>query len=295
VKVSTNPYIDEGVRVYLSDTRILRTYVFLVGVLFLVLLLWWPRDTIASALRGASPPDTFIAVAVGFLLCLVILGMRYGSESFSPERLSLLREYAALAPVRPLSIVAGKALFGLLHTGFMLVLGAPFLVASFAVSGVDGVRALQALLVIGTTALAVRMCGLLFLTLTDGHSLLRDSLLLFGALFYLTITGVFASAASPIAALASLASQEMPPGAASSAFRPSMASADLAIHGYGMPPGAAAAGGSFPQAEVLFGSVPFFLVSVTIGVAAALLFAGGALASLGVVKRRAKKKRNVLE
>ena len=267
MKIPNNPYFDEGMRVYLSEARILRTYILFAGVLFLVLLLWWPRDTIAASLRGAAPPDTFIAVAVGFLLCLVVLDLRYGSESFSPERLSRLREYAALAPVRPLSIVAGKALFGLLHTGFMLALGAPFLLASFAASGVAGGNALEALLVIGTAALAVRMCGLLFLTLGNGRSLLRDSLLLFGVLLYLTLTGVFASAASPITALANLASQQAQAGAAAA-----------------VPPGAAS--------DSLPGSVPLYSVSVMISSVAALLFAGGALASLGVAKRRARPKRS---
>jgi hypothetical protein len=247
-----SPFLDEGVRNYFAERAILRSYLALVGVVGVALLLWWPRISLDAVARTGSFPGTFSSVCIGLYLCLTYLGARYGSEGFSPEAQVKLREYALLTPVPLVSIVAGKALFALLHTLFLLALGAPFLLASLAVSGGGLSLILPALLVIGAATFAVRMYGLLTLVLLE-RQVARDVSLALGIILFLVVSALTVPATNPIAALLSILPRDE----------------------------AAAAPISFP-----FGSIPFFLICVIMNLLAGLLLAGTTFASLGRTRRR---------
>jgi hypothetical protein len=256
--MARNPFLDEGVRTYFAQETILRSYLALVGVIGLALLLWWPRASLDAVVRSGVFPATFTTVCIGLYLCLTYLGARYGSEGFSPEAQVKLREYALLTPVSPASIVAGKALFALLHTLFLLALGVPFLLASLAVSGGGLPLILPALLVIGAATFAVRMYGLLTLVLLE-RQVARDVCLALGIILFLVVSSLAVPAVNPIAALLSILHRDE----------------------------AAAAPISLP-----FGSIPFFLHSVIMSLLAGLLLAGTACASLGGMRRRERPGKN---
>lgn len=256
MRIARNPFMDEGVRTYFLQPSILRSYLALVGVVGLSLLLWWPRISLDAVMRAGVFPGTFTAVAVGLYFCLTYLGARYGSEGFSPEAQVHLREYAILTPVSLASIVAGKAVFALLHTLFLLALGAPFLLASLAVSGGGLSLILPTLLVIGAAVFAVRMYGLLTLVLLE-RQVARDVTLALGIILFLVVSALAVPAANPIVAILSILSRD----------------------------GTAVAPISLP-----FGSIPFFLLSVIMSLLAALLLAGTAFASLGGIRSRERPK-----
>jgi hypothetical protein len=205
MRLGGNPFVDEGLRAYFGAPRILVTYLLLPCGLGILLLAVWPRATFEAALRAAQLADTFTAVGVGFLLLLLYLSLRYGSEDYSPQTLLRIREYVTLTPVRVSSVVTGKVSFGLAHTLFLLALGAPLLLASLAVAGVDAAQALLSLAVIGSAGLAARMLGLLVLCGIGGGSLTRDLILLPGMACWQIVSLLFIPAASPISALLELA------------------------------------------------------------------------------------------
>ena len=252
MRIVRNPFFDEGVRSYFAQQTVLRSYLALVGVTGLAFLLWWPRTSFDAVVRTGVVPATFTSVCIGLYLCLTYLGARYGSEGFSPEAQVQLREYALLTPVSLASIAAGKTLFALLHTLFLLALGAPFLLASLAVSGGGLTLLVPALLVVGAATLAVRMYGLLTLVLLE-RQVARNVILALGIVLYLVVSGLTVPAANPITALLSILPRDE----------------------------AAAAPISLP-----FGSIPFFWLSVIMSLLAGLLLAGAVLASLGGIRKR---------
>jgi hypothetical protein len=259
MRIARNPFMDEGVRSYFFQQTILRSYLALVGVVGLSLFLWWPRVSFEEVLRSGVSPGTYTAVAISLYLCLTYLGARYGSEGFSPEAQVQLREYVLLTPVPIASIVAGKAMFALLHTVFLLALGAPFLLASLAVSGGGLSLILPALLVIGAATFAVRMYGLLALVLLESRQVALDVTLVLGIILFLILTALSVPAANPIVAIMSI-----------------------------LPRDEVAAGPiRFP-----FGSIPFFSLSAIMSLLAALVLAGVALACLGGVRSSARTKKS---
>ena len=257
MKRAANPFLDEGMRTYFSHGIILRSYLFLAGALALVLVLWWPRGTLEAALRSGSGADTFSAVSVAFLVLLMYLGARYGSEAWSPESAGKLGQYVALTPVSVVAVVAGRAGFAFLHTLFLLGLGVPFLLASLAVTGTGAPRVAEALLVTGAATLSVRMYALLLLTLMPGRQFLRDVALMSSVALTLALITALAPAASPLSAV------------------------------LGLSP---ARGTAAAPVRLLSVSIPFFLVSVIIALLAALILTGGAIASLKIVRSRARAK-----
>lgn len=204
MKIKGNPFVDEGIRAYFAQGSILRTYLLVPGALGLILLAVWPRGSFESALRATPLADTFTVVAAGFLGFLLYLSTRYGSEDFSPDSLVQLREYVTLTPVSLFSVVAGKAGFAVMHTLFLLTLGAPFLLASLAVAGVSLTQAFWALAVIGAAGLAARMYGLLVLTIVGERALTRDLILIPTIVLYLIVTLLFLPAVNPFSAVMSL-------------------------------------------------------------------------------------------
>jgi hypothetical protein len=209
-----NPFVVEGMRLYLSERGILRTYLFIPGALGLALIAMWPRSTIEAALRAGVAADTFTVVAVCFLLFLLYLGARYGAEDFTADSGAEIREYVTLTPVRLLSVVGGRATFAVLHTFLLLLLGAPFLAAAMAVGGAGFPQALSTLAVIGAASLAARMCGLFFLALVGGRRPLRDLLLIPVLAASLVVTFFLAPASNPFHALAFLLKDADGPSAA---------------------------------------------------------------------------------
>jgi len=257
VRIARNPFLDEGVRTYFVQEAILRSYFALVGVIGLALLLWWPRASLDAVVRSGIFPATFTTVCIGLYVCLTYLGARYGSEGFSPEARGKVREYALLTQVSLASIVAGRTLFALLHTLFLLALGTPFLLASLAVSGGGPALMLPALLVIGAATFAVRMYGLLTLVLLE-RQVGRDLCLAAGIILFLVTSSLVVPAVNPITALLSIL--------------PGDKAAEAPI--------------SLP-----FGSIPFFLLSVIMSLAAGLLLAGAVFASLRGIRRRERPDR----
>lgn len=202
--IGGNPFIDEGVRIHFGAPRILVSYLLLPCGLGLLLLAVWPRTSFEAVLHAAQLANTFAVVGVGFLLLVLYLSLRYGSEDYAPDSFLKIREYVTLTPAPIASVVAGKAWFALLHTLFLLLLGAPFLLASLAVAGVGFGQALAALAVIGSAGLEARMLGLLVRCVVQGGGLRRDLILLPGTATLQAVALMFVPAVSPLSALLDL-------------------------------------------------------------------------------------------
>jgi hypothetical protein len=257
MKAARNPFLDEGTRIYFSQPSILRTYLVLVGLAGLALLVWWPRESLVTALRRGDAPDSFAAAAIGLYVALMYLGARYGSEAYAPDTVRRLQEYVTLTPVPLRSIVLGKVGFAFLHTVFLLALGAPLLLASLAVSGLEPGALLEAILVIGAATLAVRLYGLILLVLLDAHTGLRDAALLVGILAFFGLSIGLYPAANPVIALVSVSTSGLSPG------------------------------GTLPPP---FSAMPYFWFSVLLDLLAACLLTGAAAWRLAAMRGRAGRR-----
>jgi hypothetical protein len=249
-----NPFLDEGARTYFSHAPILRSYLVAVGLAGLALLVWWPRESLAAVLRTGAAPDTFAAAAIALFIAFSYLGARYGSEAYAPETVRRIQEYVTLTPVPLRSIALGKAGFAFLHTLFLLALGAPFLAASLAVSGLEPRAALEALMVLGAATLAARAYGFAMLVLLDSRRGLRESMLLVGIVAFFGLSIGLYPPANPVVALVWVSTRGRVPG------------------------------GALPQP---FPSMPYFLYSVLLDILAACLLICVAWWRLAAMRRGA--------
>ncbi|HEY9595048.1 MAG TPA: hypothetical protein VHE79_11260 [Spirochaetia bacterium] len=167
----------------------------------LALLVVWPRATIAAVMRIGPSPNPFDVVAVCLVLLAVYLGARHGSEDYDPGSAVRLRDLVRFTPVSLAEIVLGKAAFGVVHTAFLLLLGAPFVVASLAVGGAGGAEAVRVLAVTGAACLCARMLGLLVLVVVRGRALVRDVVLFTILALAIVLALLFLPMASPIDAV----------------------------------------------------------------------------------------------
>jgi len=177
MRIPGSAIVTTEMRTHLGQPLSLRSLLLIPCGLGLALLLVWPRAPLAAVMRVGPSPNPFDVVAVCLVLLAVYLGARHGSEDYSPSSSLQLRDLVRFAPVPPAEIVLGKGVFGVLHTALLLLLGAPFVVASLAVGGADGTEGLRVLAVAGAACLCARMLGLLVLVVVRGKPLVRDVVL----------------------------------------------------------------------------------------------------------------------
>jgi hypothetical protein len=196
--------VRDGMRSLLSERRSLRASLLGVIVLGLALLAVWPHGTLDTAIRTGQASDTFTVVSICFLLVLLYLGARFGSEDLSTDTGPRLHEYAALTPVSLVSLVFSRAATGMTHTVVLLLLGTPILIASMSVGGAGFAQVGAALALVGGASLAARMWGLLALALAGSHRALRGAILFVGIAGGAAATSFFAPIVSPFRVLATL-------------------------------------------------------------------------------------------
>ncbi len=201
MKLAAVPQVVEGVRAYASQGRILRSYLLVPGALTATLLVTWPQGFMYGVYRGGPGTDAFTVVAVTCLFFLLYLCGRYGGEDYSPESLGNVREYVTLTPTSIVSLVVGKAVFAVLHSAFLLLLAAPFLVAAYSVSGAPSGALREDLAVLGAAALASRMYGLLLLAAFGQRRLLRGTLYVVTVAGYVLVSWLVVPAVNPAAVL----------------------------------------------------------------------------------------------
>ncbi len=196
--------VKEGIRIYLSDRLILRTCLYLTAVVGVALFVMWPRAALEVAVRTGTASETFTAVAVCFLVCLVFLDARFGAQDLSTDPDVQLHEHVRLTAVPLVRLVGGRVMFALLHTLLLLLLGAPFLAAAVSVGGAGLAHLFRALAIIGAAGLAGRACGLLAHCCFGSRRPLREGVLYPVLIALLVVTFLVAPAVSPFHALNSL-------------------------------------------------------------------------------------------
>jgi uncharacterized membrane protein len=258
MKLLGNPFIGEDLSAAFSRTPALRAYLAFMAVMSGILLVWWPRSPLASYLRTGVAPDSFISAALGLLGCAVYVSARMGAEDFSEEGSSKVRDFVTLTPVPVSVVVAGKLVTAVLHTLFLLLLGLPFLVIGSSVNGTPIPVMCKAVLVAGSFALAFRALAFLGFAILGTSKVLKDTILLFIGVIWLSVTTSVIAPLSPISAILSL------------------------------DPGNPAPAVSLP---LIGASIPFFAVSVTISAFSVAIFSVSAAVWLRAVRKAHAKRR----
>jgi hypothetical protein len=211
MRIGPNLFFEESVRSAFSSEKMHRSCFFMALALAAAFIFWWPIGPLIFDIPSDGGPRTFLAVAVALCLCSAYIGARSSAEDYSPAAGARIREWVLLTPVSLKALVAGKVGFAVLHTLFLLALGAPFLLASLAVSGISADRAMAALLVAGAFTFALRTAGLFLLVLLGVRKVLRSTILFTVSALFLSATFPFAPAANPVVAVAGLSAADPPP------------------------------------------------------------------------------------
>jgi len=196
--------VTDGMRALLSGRSALRACLTATVVLGLTMLAVWPRGTLEAAIRTGQASDTFTVVGICFLLILLYLGARFGSEDLAPDTEPRLHELATLTRVSLVRLVLSRVAVDALHTAVLLLLGAPMLVASMTVGGVRFEQVCAALALAGSACLAARAWGLLGLALAGARRPLRNLVASAGIVTTAVAAFFFVPGASAFRAMADL-------------------------------------------------------------------------------------------
>ena len=171
MRLFKNALFIEGITLYFSDNRIVRTYIIYALLLTLSVAVWWPKRSFFDFLELRSVPSTYnLTVASAFLL-LVYAGGRFGLNAYGRGKAHSLTSWLNMTPLGPTAIVAGKSGLALVQTCFFLILASPFLVLAAAPAGVSLEIVGLSLIILLLFALTYRLIGLLLLTFLEERAL----------------------------------------------------------------------------------------------------------------------------
>ena len=112
-------------------------YCYLFCLLFqaVVLLIWWPHESLFEVLRGAHHPDTLLAVLVAAGASLAYYSVCAGGEEFLLSGQRPLREWITFSALPVARITAGYVVGHLLQSSHAMVLSLPLILVAYAVGG----------------------------------------------------------------------------------------------------------------------------------------------------------------
>ena len=208
MKLFKNALFIEGMRLYFSDSRIIRTYLGYTVLLTLSVVIWWPKRSFFDFLELRSVPSTFNLTVASVYLLLVYVGSRFGLNAYGRGRTHSLTSWLNLTPLGPTAIIAGKSGLAFVHTCFFLSLAAPFLVLAASPSGVTLETAGLTLAALLLFAFTYRLIGLFLLTFLEGRAL-ASAILYWAVILVVGLLSLYIfPRANPVLALLSLSARD---------------------------------------------------------------------------------------
>ncbi|NKC12703.1 MAG: hypothetical protein GKR94_11025 [Gammaproteobacteria bacterium] len=148
----------------------------------IVLVLWWPKSDLASALERGVGSDVLSAVVVVAAGSIAYTSLRAGAEELMADGQHSLHEWRQVAALPTGWLVAGYLAGHALTTAHLMALSAPIVLTAWGVGGGNWPGLLLCCAGVMLLALNYRMLGAL-LYLRFGHA---------GSLMFVALRGVFA-------------------------------------------------------------------------------------------------------
>jgi len=154
-----NPVLEESAALYLR-----RREHFLLHSLYLTLstvfvLLVWPTRSYMYFFRTETVPAVFLATAVFHILALAGMNIYIGMDRLGNTEIIRYSEWLEQTTLPVRALATGKLLSAILHTLFLTLLAAPFLVIAAGPSGVTLATAISLLPLLFLTAFLCRVAG----------------------------------------------------------------------------------------------------------------------------------------
>lgn len=156
-----NPVLDESTEILLHRRESFLMHAGYLLLLSLFLVVVWPSRSYMYFFRMESVPPVFLANAVFLVLLTGGFSFYLGLDRMAGGHAIRYVEWLERTNVPVRSLATGKILTGVVHTAFLVALGAPILIAAAGPSGVP-LSVLPGLgLVVFLTALACRIAAMI--------------------------------------------------------------------------------------------------------------------------------------
>jgi hypothetical protein len=100
-----------------------------------VLLLWWPKNTVMEVLENGKGPATLLVLVIAVGMTVAYYALRVGAEEILLPGQHCLREWALATPLKLGRILRGYVAGHVLQMLVFVALSGPLLLTAFSVSG----------------------------------------------------------------------------------------------------------------------------------------------------------------
>ncbi|MFP4376531.1 MAG: hypothetical protein ACLFP4_05765 [Spirochaetales bacterium] len=155
----SNPVLEESAAVYLRRREYLLLHSLYLIVSAVFVLMVWPARSYMYFFRTETVPAAFLATTVFHVLALAGVNMYIGMDRLANTEIIRYSEWLERTSLPVRALAAGKLAAGLLHSLFLTLLAAPFLVVAAGPSGVTITTVTSLLPLLFLTGFACRVAG----------------------------------------------------------------------------------------------------------------------------------------
>ena len=201
-----NPLLVEGLEVYFTGRKILGIYFNFLLILSVILFITWPKTEYFEYLLTGSSPQTYSIIAIAALVIISYLSFRFGADEIKDRDTYHLSDWLILTPLSSWRILSGRLTLFVLHTAFLVLISAPFIVIPGTISGISPPEMLWGFLIVFLSALTYRTIGFFCLLVLDDREFLLHTILRIIFVFFMVVVIFPLPPASPILSLVSVSS-----------------------------------------------------------------------------------------
>jgi hypothetical protein len=201
-----NPVLEESVELLLYRREALKLHAGYLILLSVFLVIAWPARSYMYFFRTESVPPAFLANTVFLILLSALMSFYLGLDRMAHAQTMRYTEWIERTTVPVKTLASGKLTTAVVHTGILVLLGAPMLIASAGPSGVP-LSVLPGLgLVIFLSTLSCRLAAMLVSHLGEESYVIRTvGIWVYVALLFVLSLRVFRPIHPIVAALEQIA------------------------------------------------------------------------------------------
>jgi len=186
-----NPLFEEQLRVGFISSYMVRLHLAGLGIITLIIFLFYPGKDISYFLARSVKPEMFNIALYSVIVFLIYLTIKTAIFSIQDTKVISMKDWFVYTKLKESTYFWGRISYGLFYTFFIVIIFVPLLLLAASVSGLGPYNILALLLFVYLFLLNLFMLGLLFYTFFRKQNWVLNLILWFSVIVTMLLSPSF--------------------------------------------------------------------------------------------------------